>query len=533
MSVTLLPNPNLMVAANRRRALRTGVRLTIASAVIGAAGVRAIDAGQSGDAGLITAVGPLYLLGLALLVVAFVVTVRDELAPSWLLATQLGLFIVGVHGLPALVEAHPRFFSAYLHAGFTDYIVRHGSVNQLLDARMSWPGFFSLVAMMQRAAGIDSALWFIRWFPVIATSLYLAPAALLCRSIGASRRAGWATMWAIVTFNWVGQDYFSPQALALLLYLSVVAIALTAFAGDGWSPVRSHRLRRLKAEYRPSRAERFDGSSLLALYSMLLCSIAALTVSHQLTPFLLPGILGLLVITGRMRLKTLPFIAAACAIAWLSLGAASFWKGHLDLVFSGFGAVGSNVTAGLANRSGAVSSGRQMMLDVRIALTALLLVAAATGFARRARQRAIHLALLTLTFAPFALVIAQRYGGESLLRAAFFALIPGACLAGVAIFPEQADVEVPPRQLRIRRRRTRSRYTAATSVAVLLLAIGCVTARFGNEQFEQVGDGDWGATHWIYAHAQPGDTVVAVARSLPWRYRDLESLRDVPIGDQI
>ena len=215
--------------ANRpdsRRRISTVV--TVAATVCFLLSLPTIDPSRAGDAGMVTVVGPLYLTGLALIAVAFTVALSARRLSPVLLGVQLVLLLVFLHGLPTLIEPNPRFFSAYLHAGFVDYIDRHGAVDQLLDARMSWPGGFALAALIQRVAGLSSSLWFVRWFPVLITT-YLVPAALLCRTVGATVRARWVTLFAVVAFNWVGQDYFSPQALALLLYLTVVAMALTAF----------------------------------------------------------------------------------------------------------------------------------------------------------------------------------------------------------------------------------------------------------------------------------------------------------------
>ncbi|HEV7526658.1 MAG TPA: hypothetical protein VGP92_16955 [Acidimicrobiia bacterium] len=509
--------------------------MTAAAAITGGLAIWLVDPARSGDAGLVTAMGPLYFVAVGLLVTAFVLALRADHAPGWLLSAQLALLIVGIHGLPALVDAHPRFFSAYLHAGFTDYIFRHGAVDPLLDARMSWPGFFSAAAMIQRVAGLDSALWFVRWFPVLITAAYLAPASLLCRSMGASRRARWIALWGVVSLNWVGQDYFSPQAFALLLYLCLVAVALTVFPGVGVERRLPAPLRRFARDGDAGPTSALDPSSRVVVWCVLVLLVGAIAVSHQLTPFLLPGVLGALTVTGRLRVKSLAIIAAIMAIAWLSYGASEFWKGHLDLIFSGVGDVGGNVSAGLSKRAAAVSFPRQMMLDVRIAMAATLLIVATIGFLRRLRRGAAHVAMLLLTFLPYLMVVAQPYGGETLLRSTFFALVPGACLGAFAIAPRRTDEPSPAaaRTKSTRRRLGAFAYFLIAVVAGAGLVVACVTARFGNERFERVTTGEWDAMHWVYGHASAGDSIVTVSRNLSWRYEGLEIFHYLPAADEI
>ena len=125
---------------------------------------------------------------------------------------------------------------------------------------------------------------------------------------------------------------------------------------------------------------------------------------------LLPLVLGVLVITGRLRSRTLPVIAFVVAIAWLSFGASPFWKGHLDLIFGGFGNLGGNLSAGLTKRAVAASFERQAMLDVRIAMAGLLLLGT-IGFFRRHRAGVNNVGMAVLTAVPFA-VVASKLGAR-------------------------------------------------------------------------------------------------------------------------
>jgi hypothetical protein len=64
--------------------------------------------------------------------------------------------------------------------------------------------------------------------------------------------------------------------------------------------------------------------------------------------------------------------------------------------------------------------------------------------------------------------------------------------------------------------------TALTASAMVLLVVLFPVARYGNERYEMVRPGEISALAYVYAHASRGATLVSLAGSLPWRYRDLE-----------
>ena len=71
------------------------------------------------------------------------------------------------------------FPTAWLHAGYTDYIRTHGAILPNFDARFSWPGFFATAAAMTSTAGLPDATAFLRWSPVAYNLLLLPPLFLL------------------------------------------------------------------------------------------------------------------------------------------------------------------------------------------------------------------------------------------------------------------------------------------------------------------------------------------------------------------
>jgi hypothetical protein len=107
----------------------------------------------------------------------------------------------------------------------------------------------------------------------------------------------------------------------------------------------------------------------------------------------------------------------------------------------------------------------------------------------------------------------NSYGGEALLRVFLYSLPFVSLLA--------AEVLWRP-GWRPGGRRLAPGLTALTASAMVLLVGVFPVARYGNERYEMVRPGELSALAYVYAHAAPGATLVSIAGSLPWRYRDLE-----------
>lgn len=169
------------------------------------------DLDRMGGLGLISVLPTPTLVGAGLLAVVFAALLWPAREHRGLLLITLLATVLSLHALPAVIEAEPRFATAWQHLGFIDYIERTGSAVPDLDARWSWPGFFAAAAFVAEACGISDFTEIIRWWPTAIQLLYLPPLFLLARHMRAGWRARWAGIWIFVLSGWVGQDYFSPR----------------------------------------------------------------------------------------------------------------------------------------------------------------------------------------------------------------------------------------------------------------------------------------------------------------------------------
>ena len=494
----------------------TAVAVPVVAGAVGLALLARADSAAIGPFGLVTVLTPWVMVPVAVLAAGFVATLRRTPGRSVVLACYLTAWTVLLHGAPSVVEAQARFPVAWLHVGFVDQVLRHGQFLPGVDARFNWPGFFAAAAGFTAAAGI-SPLSLLRWAPVVIELAVCLPLAVLLRGLGLPRVATWVAVWVFVTWDWVGQDYFSPQALGTYLLLTIAAAVVR------WLPRRPWSWRRQGARHAATAwggrlpalpqwppggtgstgAAALGSGQRVALVVCLLGMSTALVMTHQLSPVVLVALLAVLVVAG-WRPVALPAYLALAVLAWLTWMAAPFWTGHFGAVFGALGRIGQVVQEGVVGRFHGDAS-RRVVLVVRMALASSGLLLACLGALRVWRtHRGVPWVLAGLAIAPFALVGVQSYGGEVFLRVVMYSLPAVAGLAAMAFAP----------------RGTLSRRGAVAFTAVVIGVVPAFgVARYGNEAFEQVRTGEVTAVRGLYSVAQPGATIAAVTPLLPWRFQ--------------
>ncbi|WP_327595597.1 lipopolysaccharide biosynthesis protein [Streptomyces chartreusis] len=525
-----VPPADVPAPGGRERLLPTRLGVILGCLLIAALllyWVPALRLGESdldgmGGLGLISVLPPPTLLGAALLAVTFASLLWLGREHRALLLITLLATVVSLHALPALIETEPRFATAWQHLGFLDYIDRTGSAVPDLDARWSWPGFFAVAAFAAKACGVSDPAELIRWWPLIMQLLYLVPMFLLVRHMRASWRAKWTGIWVFVLSGWVGQDYFSPQGFTYLLYLVFAAVLLVWFRAPRviWTKRRPGEL-----EVEPT-----DRRQRAVLLMVVIGLFAASVPAHQLTPFVMLGVLTALVLVGRSELRGLPILFGVMVTVWIGFMAEPYWSGHFDELFGGVGGVGSNVSSSVSGRIEGGSSTHKLVLYVRVLLAGGVMAFACWGWWRRRFHHYRERSLLVLTFVPFLGFGMQSYGGEMALRVFMFALPGAALLTGLAFFPRTGVTAKERDKDRV------SLAPLAALMAGLVLMGGFLVARWGNEPFERVKPGEVAAMEYVYAHDDPSlrllwlssDPVNDVTPAMPWGSRDMEKVSYLP-----
>ena len=430
-----------------------------------------------------------FVAAAVLFTAAFMLGIICRVHAGMLVLALVG-WIVLLHGLPALIESEPRFSTAYIHVGIAEHIATTGELPPPIDARVSWPGAFALFALMGGLAGERSLLWLVPWAPVVCNLVYCTATWVIGAAAGLDVPRRWLALWLLVAFNWVGQDYLAPQAVAFGLHLGVLAMALVIFP-----QVRAATA----APFKVTAASRR-----VALLLLLVLACAAVVVTHQLTPVLMTVLLVALAWRD-IRVLWLWTIVGTLFVTWVSVGAESWWIGHIGALVGEVGEVGGNVGSSVVART-QVPTSRLWVIGTRLAMTGGGLAVAAIGLwrARRAGGRWRLLGLLLAV--PFVLVLGQSYGGEIVLRTTFFAT-PAIALCSVVTLTGLRD-GVPT-----------SREWTAVVATLALLVPAFLIARYGNEAFERIPSQDRAMVEALYAEAPPGALVVGPTSNLPWQDR--------------
>ncbi|MER7610562.1 hypothetical protein [Nonomuraea wenchangensis] len=508
---------------------------------------RGVDPSKIDGLGLISALPPTAFLAILIMIVSFFVTVAQSTDRKFLLLFQIAAITFALHGAGALVASEPRFPTAYIHAGFVEFISRTGESAISIDARMGWPGFFALFAFVTKAAGIQDMTTILQWTPLMSNLLYLLPFVLILRQVVATTRARWFAALLFVLVQWIGQDYFSPQGFTFALYLAWVAILLRWFGRvePRTKPIPAKGLRRLIGRLDAmtpgelANTGTFRADKLL-MFMLLVALFLASVASHQITPFMMLGVLTAFLIVKRTSLTwALPFFLGLAVLAWISYMTVGFWSSQIDAIFGGLGNILQNLRSNTGDRIEGSDPAHAMVLQARLGILVVILSLAATGLVRRLRRGVFDRSALILLCVPVLALGLQSYGGEIGLRIYMFAL-PGACLlAAYAFFPnlpaDSADVREETVPLRRRNVRFDPQLTKKLSVVLaacfaVLFAFAFLMARYGNEKFERVTTGEVEALHHVYANDKPSARVLylvpklgpEVTPTMPWGERDVE-----------
>jgi hypothetical protein len=478
--------------------------------------------------GLVSVLGWPFFLGIVLIIAALAIELlRVGLRPIHLVAL-IAVLVVYVFGTACAVEPVAGLQSSFVHAGFIQYILVHGHPLNDYDGRFSWPGGFSLGAVLVSFTGLQNALAFLRWFPLVIELLYMAPLIVIARFSGVGQRAAWLGIIIYYANNWIYQDYFSPQALNYLFYLVIVAALFAC-----WQPARTEDtvvkgfVRRTFAKFRAlftrSRLggletnSEWDGSTMLAVLVLLSLIAFASSMSHQLTPYALLLELFALLLTRRLGRPELIVVAFIFTLGWLSLGASNYWIGHIHQIFGSVFHLSGTLINNVSNRV-VGSFSHRVIVEGRILAVIALYALGGIGLLRR---RPDSRTLEALAGAPLLLLLTQNYGGEGLLRAVLFALPFVSLLAASALLPNQVG---PIRAIwaKIPFRRS-GRKVLGVVVALILVAMTLVTVvvRGGNDAYESYTNGEFAAVNYTYNHITPGQTLGVVSENLPMGYQGI------------
>lgn len=351
-----------------------------------------------------------------------------------MLAAATGVLILCTNGLPSVIEPAARFGTAWTTVGFVDAIVAENGVSPVgLDARFYWPAFFAQWAWFREAGGADNLDTVLRWFPPAVVAITAIGIYAMARSMLGGTRAPWVAAWLFVGLNWIEQDYFSPQAEAVVLLMTVLTFALGPLATrridaagvPGWpaphpgAPRLPLFRRWMVAAMTPPNRPALPPRQMLFIYFCTALCILAVVVEHQLTPIALLGQLTLLAVVGRFRGRGIVIVGFIAILVWIVVVDRNFWTSQLGIII-GSGSASDAIQAGVSDRLAAGDFGQTFVKQLRAAMAGLTYLLGAIGMLVYWRRRR-DLVPFGLAVVPMALA-AQGYGSEGFLRIVLYGL---------------------------------------------------------------------------------------------------------------
>jgi hypothetical protein len=471
-----------------------------------------------------------FALGIVTFNYCFLVHQREGL--TRILLMHIILLIFMLHATPPILYGTLRYSWAWKHVGVIDYIQRFGAINPTityLDAYHNWPGFFALSALMTEVAGFESALAFAPWAQIFFNFLNLGALMIILRTFTQDRRVIWLGGWFFFLTNWVGQDYFAPQALSYFMHLVVIGVSLHWFTKTAVPDtptlkkyLRFDRLVQLIQYLFHSRATDEMRSITVSppiqigLNLTVVVLMVAIASSHQLTPFMTLLSLAALVVMQRSRASSLPILMGVLTIAWISFVADSFTSENFRSIVSDIGSLFNNAGETLINL-GEASQGQVLVSLIGRGLTIFILFLAFLGALRRLRNNYRDLSAMLLVLTPFLMLAGNSYGGEMLFRVYLFS-VP------FLAFFAAAFVYVKP---------TSGRNLGTFVLTVLLsglLLSGFLFAYMGKDRQYYFTPEEVAASEFLYAEAPEGALLVEGSKNYPGQFKNYERYTYVPLS---
>ena len=222
--------------AGRRRQI--SISLTIIAVLLWTYSILYADL-EIGYLGLIHSLPVTFFVAIALLTVASAILWISREKHGKLLFLQLLLLIGAMWLIPVVTGGSPPFMNhSYYNLGLTNHIVETGIASS--SGRLwylAWPGSHILYTIITIVGAIDFEPLF-NVLPIFFRTVILLPLYLFLRNTLGRERTNycWAGLWLFLLATWGGGTYGSPQGVALILLLTVLAIITAPLLREKDSP---------------------------------------------------------------------------------------------------------------------------------------------------------------------------------------------------------------------------------------------------------------------------------------------------------
>lgn len=305
---------------------------------------------------------------------------------------------------PSVVYGMPRSESAAKHIDLVQSILKVHHLPSDVGIYQAYSGFFSAVAWLCDVAGMHNVTGVATYFPFFIDLVVVIGLRFLFGQLTASAYRTWVAITLVILVNSIGADYFSPQAVGFALGVGVFGLAL----------------------YQENAG--LSGRGRIGILVFVGCAMA---VTHELSPYIVGGVLVVLVIFRVIKPWYVPATILIPATIW-----AYFHKGYVSgfLSLADFGNLSNFAPPKTVSTPGLQRLPIVAESSDAMALALLVLIAiACVGLVRHIRSR-LAWAFIVSTGVGLALIAANPYGNEGIFRAALFG-IPWLAAVGTQAIP--------------------------------------------------------------------------------------------------
>jgi hypothetical protein len=366
-----------------------------------------------------------------------------------------------LYGTAPLVYEEGRYAWLYKYIGVTQYVNLHGRVNPNVDIFQNWPGFFAFMAWFDKVVGVQSPLAYAKWAQLGFEVLICLMLSFAFRALPMTDRERWVALFLYAGSIWIAQDYFSAQALGVVLSIGIVGLALTFFSRNadvrrvGWlrKRIRSVNAKfQLTGKYQRPTGDEYELTLLpvtavsrrrdAAILIVISLIYFVLVFEHELSPYIVLVQLVCLAVVGKIRHRWFVIVLLAIVVGYL--------LPHFTYVNRTYGLLASfgNFFGNAAPPSAAtvahavISGGVHLEGRTSILLSLGIWVLSAIGAWRRWRSGRPTLVLMILAYSPILVLFLGAYGNEGILRVYLFSLPWAVCLAASALRPVTLDQSI-------------------------------------------------------------------------------------------
>jgi hypothetical protein len=247
-----------------------------------------------------------FYLGLFLLPLASACLWFTNRRVDVIILVQLLLLLIAIWLSPYLLESTARFRSSYKNFSAVDWLLDGNGFDPDVVVYHNWPFFPVLMSGVMKVTGL-SPTQMLGLFPFFIQIAYLFPLTYLLRVFRPAGNAWWAGVWFFFLFNWTGQDYFAPQAVAFLMFLCLLALFAHITA-------------------------RKDGYFALPSMALVLGLYGCLVLTHVLTAGIVVAIMAALTLSGQLKQRSVVLACGVMFVAWQIYGASSFFEFSQDRI---------------------------------------------------------------------------------------------------------------------------------------------------------------------------------------------------------